>query len=389
MSRRFVLTAVAAALSPATAYGQGWVGEGRVTTVIDLSGSSDSSKGGGALLLDANVQASWEDVLQGGTQVRFVFGGRYQVDVRGGASSGDCTLLACRPAAASNVGSAASPLSVSSLGGADAQIGVETASLTLTGAWGEGSVGHQAGAAVRLDARAPSVLETTGAYSPQLDPFGSQIVRARNDPTGQALKITYLSPRILGVRVGASFTPETGFKSADFDPHDRFAWSVGAPLDHVLEGALSFSRSFPDAGVKLRAGVTLTEGRYVSGQGPETTYRSQGYGFEVERGASSLGVRALSSELVGNKRYSAIEVGAAHDFGLWKIGFQTGRSSQDLSGWEGRTSLMALRRQISDELDVGVGFLSTNTAFSLPGYADPSDSRNRRRGLLVELTVRK
>ena len=389
MSRCFVLTAVAAALTPATAYGQGWAGESRVTTVLDLSGSSASSAAGAELLVDANVLASWEDVLQNGTKVRLEVAARYQHD--GGASDFgfDCPLPACGPAGGGQDGLTGSPFSASSSDNSEAWAGFETASLTLTGPWGETAVGRQAGVAVRLDARAPSVLETAGAYSSQLAPSGSQIVRARNEPTGQAFKLSYLSPRILGVRVGASFTPAGGFKSADFDPDDRFEWSPGAPLDRVWEGAISFSRSFPDTGLKLRAGVTATEGRYVSGLDPDRAYRSQGYGVEIERGPSTVGLRALSSETTGSKAYSAIEFGAVHDFGLWKIGFETGRSKQKVSGLEGWTSLLAVRRQVSDAFDVGLGFLSTKTTFARAVRPDQSDDRSSRRGLLVELTVRK
>jgi hypothetical protein len=135
--------------------------------------------------------------------------------------------------------------------------------------------------------------------------------------------------------------------------------------------------------------VTATEGRYVSGLDPERAYRSQGYGVEIERGPSTVGLRALSSETTGSKAYSAIEFGAVHDFGLWKIGFETGRSKQKVSGLEGWTSLLAVRRQVSDAFDVGIGFLSTNTTFARSARPDQSGDRSSRRGLLVELTVRK
>lgn len=362
MSRYLVLTVLAAAAAPAGAHAQGWAVEGQTTVLLNVStvrADRARSVGDQSLLVDASLGASWSDVLDDGTEVQFVAEGRHQTD------------------------------GVTWAEGARTHEGLETLSLSANGAWGEAVVGWQAGAATRLDARAPSTLERAGAYSPQLDSLGSQDIRARHDATGQAFKLTYLSPRILGIRIGGSYTPEANFQSADFDPEAAFLWSAGAPLEGVWEGGVSFSRSFPDAGVRLRLGLTGSQGQITQGLS-ERRYSSIGFGAEVGDRSSTLGVRWLRSNGAGSHGdYSALELGVEHIFGVWKIGLETGASKSDRDQGKASSSVLAVRRKMTDTFDLGLGLLTVKS--NRADLATPHGlyARGARSGLLLELTVRK
>src|SRR5262249_43945535 len=132
----------------------------------------------------------------------------------------------------------------------------EGASVSVSGAWGEGILGLDPGAAARLDARAPTVLQRVSASSPGLDPTGLVITRARNDVTGPSAKITYLSPRWIGFKLGASYTPQADQRGADFDPDFSEAGLARAELENVWEGAASFDHRFRENGLRVRAALT-------------------------------------------------------------------------------------------------------------------------------------
>jgi hypothetical protein len=121
-----------------------------------------------------------------------------------------------RPAFAGVLGGLALPVLVGpatglAAGGAlldeDGFATIEAASVSLEGPWGEGVLGLDSGVAARLDARAPTVLRKASAFSPGLDPTGLGVTRARNDVTGSSAKVTYMTPRWLGLR-GRAIRPK-------------------------------------------------------------------------------------------------------------------------------------------------------------------------------------
>src|SRR5690349_3543234 len=92
---------------------------------------------------------------------------------------GNCPALDPQcPRIASGAGflSPVSPATGLSAGGAPVDeegfVAVEAASLTLAGPWGDGVIGLDSGAAARLDARAPQVMERVSAFTPGLDATG-------------------------------------------------------------------------------------------------------------------------------------------------------------------------------------------------------------------------
>ncbi len=268
---------------------------------------------------------------------------------------------------------------------------IEAASVSLLGPWGEGVFGLDSGAAARLDARAPTVLNRVSAFSPGLDPTGLGVTRARNDVTGSSLKATYMSPRWIGFRMGASSTPEANQKTADFDPDFEAAGYASAKLENVWEGAVSFARQFAEQDLRVRAAVTYSNADSKSGLAEFGQYEAWGAGLELEHDGWTGGVRWLSSNNAwesGSADYEAWEVGLVRELGEWRLGLEGGWARDRLTGIEGASWLVGAGYRLSDNVDIGAGFTSAEA--DLPVLLSPSVSHRNasNHGLVIELTVR-
>ena len=309
--------------------------------------------------------------------------------------------LCPRVLASSGFWSPVSPATGLSAGGGAIDEGsfgaVETAAVSLEGPWGEGVLGMDSGAAVRLDARAPSVLRRVSAVSPGLDPTGLSVTRARNDVTGSSLKATYMSPRWIGFRVGASYTPEANQRTGDFDPDFDAGGQGKAGLENVWEGAISFARQFAEQDLRVRAAVTYSNADVNSdaiislGIRAFGEYQAWGAGLELEHAGWTGGIRWLSSNNAWNSGtgdYEAWEAGLVHQSGEWHVGIEGGWAEDRLSGIEGASWLVGVSRKITENLELGIAWTAADA--DLPVVIGPNLSHTNASndGLVVELTVR-
>ena len=144
------------------------------------------------------------------------------------------------------------------------------------------AAGRDVGVAVRLDARPPTINSLASATSPRLDPTGAAFVRARNDVTGPSAKVSIVSSRLIGFKVGASFTPDVEARGVDFyNSSDRSP--DGAELENVAEAALSFSYRFRSSGWKVRAGLTGVWAETAQNQAVFDNYEAYGAGLELDK----------------------------------------------------------------------------------------------------------
>lgn len=271
-------------------------------------------------------------------------------------------------------------------------VAVETAAVTLGGPWGEGSLGLDSGAASRLDARAPTVLDRVSAYSPGLDPTGLSMTRARNDVTGSSAKATYLSPRWLGLRLGVSYTPEANQRTADVDPDAGGPGRVGAGLENVWEGAVSFARQFADQNLRVRAAITYTHADSGSGAPGFGGYEAWGGGLELEGEGWSGGARWLSSNnawAAGEGDYEAWEMGfVRRTEDGWRFGLESGWAEDRLLDLKGSSWLAGVAREITPNLTLGVAWAMSEADIPVPGGLSIRHRNASNDGLLVEVTVR-
>ncbi|MGB2573896.1 MAG: porin [Henriciella sp.] len=123
---------------------------------------------------------------------------------------------------------------------------VETAFFQIDGGYGEVRFGKDRGVAARFYEGTPTVLDFARLDTPLLDPSGLGIIRSRHDLTGPSPKISYASPRILGVRAGLSYTPivsadgldrRTGIAADNDDEKIRHAAEFALNSRHLLRQA--------------------------------------------------------------------------------------------------------------------------------------------------------
>jgi len=372
-------------------------------TVVANGVESDTplAQAGEALLGSATLEISRSDTFENGLTLGWLGSVRYEHDAETRPAFA-LALGSCAPAnpacssLASGTLSPVSPATGLSVGGAPLNetdlITVEAAAVSLSGPWGEGSLGYDSGAAARLDARAPTVLNRVSAFSPGLDPTGMVVTRARNDVTGASPKATYLSPRWLGLRVGVSYTPEADHRTADFDPEAGGPGLASAQLENVWEGGVSFARQFAEQDLRVRAAVTYSSADAGSGRPEFGSYEAWGAGLELEHDGWTGGVRWLSSNnawAAGDGDYEAWEVGLVKktDDG-WRFGVEAGWSEDRLSKLDGSSWLVGVSRVISHNLEIGVGWASSGTDIPVPVGSILGHTNARNDGLLVEFTVR-
>jgi len=135
----------------------------------------------------------------------------------------------------------------------DVRIQLETAFVFIDGGYGELLAGRDLGIARRFHEGSPSVFNLHTISNARLDTSGISTLLTRNDLTGPATKVSYASPRILGLRFGASYTPRANVSGLDRDP-DRLVAGISEPrLEDGLEAAFNFNHRFKEAGVRVQA----------------------------------------------------------------------------------------------------------------------------------------
>jgi hypothetical protein len=404
MRRTITLAAVViGAGAPAFAQtGDGeWEVKAEATAVVSgarsddpLDPAADGTLGSGVL------EISRSDTFENGLKLGWLGSIRYERDNPNrpafvGALGGCPAANPACPSLGSGALSPISPATGLAAGGTpldeDGFLTVEAAALSVTGPWGEGVLGYDVGAASRLDARAPTVLKRVSAFSPGLDPTGLGVTRARNDVTGSSAKATYLSPRWLGLRLGASFTPEADTRSADFDPDFSAAGLASAQLENVWEGAVSFARQFAEQDLRVRAAVTYSSADASASLPEFGGYEAWGAGVELEHDGWTGGVRWLASNnawAAGNGDYEAWEVGLVKEVDGWRVGAEAGWAEDSLSGLEGQSWLVGVSRDISHNVTLGFGWTAADTDIPVPTGLSLGHRNASNDGLLLELTVR-
>lgn len=127
----------------------------------------------------------------------------------------------------------------------------ETAYFYIDGGYGEFTLGRDIGVAGRFHEGPRSVFSHARDSDALLDPSGMTITRSRLDWSGNSAKISFASPRLIGLRVGFSYTPTT-----EADGLNRsISRSIGGEMTKVWESGLNYSRSWKKIATKLRIGL--------------------------------------------------------------------------------------------------------------------------------------
>ncbi|MGB3626356.1 MAG: porin [Henriciella sp.] len=343
-----ILTLAAGAASPAFAQSSPLEYESSVEAVTVISAVHEARGGvdNEALLYEVSLDNRVEKVLASGLQVsgRLTLRGQRDHPLRPGFL-GDFD-------AGNNPTGAYSGLSSSAPGDETGARGsVEAAYIEFDGGYGEARIGRDRGVASRFYEGAPSALSHARLNNPYLDPNGIKTIRTNHDLTGPSAKLSYASPRILGLRVGGSYTPDMEAEGLDRQ-------SGPTDISNAFEVAANLSRRLNQFDTRVQASLAWSTADVeaplgAAQDGVETV--STGLSFEFP--AFTLGGSWLSSDNgfeFGD--YEAWEIGAGFDVGETELSLNYGESSDDLVSQSSKAISVAAAREITDELKLALAY---------------------------------
>ena len=267
-----------------------------------------------------------------------------------------------RPGFAGNFGGGLGPaggysgLSSSSPGlDVGARGALEAAYIQFDGGYGELRLGLDRGVAARFYEGAPSALTHARTNNPYLDPDGIKILRTNHDLTGPSAKISYATPRILGVRAGVSVTPDAESRGLD---RDTKISPVQPELSNAVELAANVSRRLRSPDLRIDASLAWSTASIDS---PFPTARDSvetwSAGTQLEFSNFTVGASWLSSNNgFDSADYEAWEVGAGFDLAGNEITINYGEAEDDLAVLSSEAFGVAIARDISDELRLALGW---------------------------------
>ncbi len=369
------LFTICLSVAPAMAQSSPLEFESDIETVTLVSGitNSDDDVDNETLLYEVTLDNRIEKVLENGLKI----GGR--VTLRGQRDH------PARPGFSGNLGGMPGPAGAySGLSGAEpggdtgARGSLEAAYIELDGGLGEVRVGRDRGVASRFYEGAPSALKHSGINNAYLDPNGIKAIRTNHDLTGPSAKLSYASPRILGLRAGVSVTPDAEAGGLDRKLDSGFPQPE---LSQGIELAANLSRRLRGSGIRFDAAAAWSTAEVDS---PAALARdsvqtfSAGGNVEVsglEFGASWLG----SDNGFQGADYTAWEIGAATGLGKLDLSLNYGESEDDLAVLSSTAFSIAAARDITEELRLAVAYQDE--------MLETASNKRSGRGFVVEITL--
>ncbi|MFN3607950.1 MAG: porin [Hyphomonas sp.] len=272
----------------------------------------------------------------------------------------------------------------------DLRLSLETAYLYMEGGYGEARLGADDGIATRFFEGGPALFAHSGLVNPALDPSGTVIARTDHDITGPAMKVSYASPRILGLRAGVSYTPEADRRGLDRDPARNFPGSTRPEIQDAFELALNLSRRLPQSGVRLRAGAAYSqaETRFLPDPTLYGRVETWSAGASAEFTRFRIGGSYLSSNngvARGPGDYSAWSVGAAIPVGKLEAVGEVSGAQDDLAGLTSDSWQLGLAWRPAEGWRLAGGWRNVDTE-ALDSARPLAASGGSRRGIVIEIT---
>lgn len=218
----------------------------------------------------------------------------------------------------------------------DVRAALEQAYVLVRGAYGEFSLGRDEGVASRFSLPPPNVLPAGDLLHAQIDLSGFSGLITRNDVSGQSFKLSAATPRLLGIRLGLSYTPAIEAQGVDQGYGRGPEQPLTADPRHLVEFGASFDHTWR-SGWRTRLGGSYASGGDATGLAPFERLESWSYGAGVSRAGWALGVARVGTDnaFAGERRgYRATSLSIVKEQGPW--------SGMVSGGW-GREDLAALR----------------------------------------------
>lgn len=306
-----------------------------------------------------SAQVHAEKALANGLVLRVVFGAAAERDhprrdPRGGRA-GECPPE--NPACPSIAGrSVRGYLSGFTPGGPidnqDGRVALEQAYVLVSGAYGEASLGRDEGAASRFSLPPPNILPAGDLLQAPVELSGFSGLITRNDVSGQSFKLAAASPRILGVRLGLSYTPAIEAQGVD----QGFRRGPGQPLTadprHLVEAGASFQHTWR-SGWQTRLSGSYASGGDATGLAAFERLESWSFGAGASRGGWSFGVQRVGSDNAGaggGRGYRATSASIVREQGRWAGMLSGGRGRDGLAAVEIAAVTAGVRFKPTDSL---------------------------------------
>jgi hypothetical protein len=347
------------------------------TTLVSPHLDVDSGQEGEAVLGELSLIGNAETVLENGVRIRARGAWRLQTDHtnRPGGIGGF----------GQNEGAPVGAFSGLSAGPAiedsDTRSRLESAYLQIDGGYGELRVGKDRGVAARFFEGPKSALSHARLDSTLLDPTGLATVRTRHDLTGPSLKISYASPRLLGVRAGVSLTPD-----ADADGLDRRpaagTGGIAPDTQNALELALNGTRRFRESDWRIDVSAAWSTAD-VSTQGLTPIYQDMqtwSAGTRIEKGDWTIGASWLNSEDgLTNGDYQSWTAGVFREAYDIDFSAEYGESEDDNAQLNTHGWRLSAGRDFGRDARIAVAYLHDNLQSPLHEW--------RANGVVVEITL--
>ncbi len=263
---------------------------------------------------------------------------------------------------------------------------LETAYLYFRNGYGEWVVGRDLGIAARVHTGNVSVFTHANSTQSRLDPSGIALARTRHDLTGPSAKVSYSSARILGVRAGASYTPQTEGRGLDR------AVERGPELSHAVEFGLDATRQLRQSDLKLSAGLAWSTAEIddSSGEFHKDRVETWSAGAEVASNRVRFGVSWIDSD-EGTQAgdYTAWSAQTAVVFGDWTMSLERSDAEADLTALSGKGFSFGVARDFGDRLRVAAGYQHQELSVPRRAAFASTEVPNDRDGIVVEITLSK
>jgi predicted porin len=275
---------------------------------------------------------------------------------------------------------------------ADARAEIETAYAYVEGGYGQLRLGRDLGVAARFQENAPSVFTTLASGRQSLDPTSLDMVTTRHDLTGPSAKLTYTTPRLVGVRAGLSFTPKADVRGLDRDADRNLPGAAPVTLTNAVEGAVNVSRLVRSEGVRLSAALSASTAEvdtppYASALYERVSTWSLGANAEFE--TVSIGATWLNSDngIAAGGDYESWTIGLSKSVGAYVLGAEYGHATDSLTKLEGDAWKLGVSRNVTNYAKLTLGYAENSLKSASFSDQMRQSGKNSPEGIVIEITL--
>ncbi|MEL7033864.1 MAG: porin [Pseudomonadota bacterium] len=351
--------------------------EAESVTVVTPLNNADAPFDVAPMLGEVSLIGTSERVLENGVRLRARGALRLQADhPQRPGGTGDFGSAAFAATGAFSGLSAAAPVDQS-----DIRTRLETAYFQIDGGYGELRLGKDQGVGARFHEGTKSVLSHARLDSTLLDPTGLSTIRTRHDLTGPSLKLSYASPRLLGLRGGISYTPKADADGLDRRPKAG-AGGIAPETENAIELALNGTRRLRESGWRFDVGVAWSTADVSSPSllVPYNRVDTLSGGTRIEKDDWTFGASWLESDNgLPDSDFVAWSVGLHREAYDTEFSMEFGQSEDDGAQLDSQSFRIGAAREIADSTRIALGYVTD--------WNETLGQTWESRGVVVEITL--